>query len=104
MGVKKMKKLIALCLLALFLLAVPAMAAKPVKTTELLDCDMDGNVEDYETRVIAEVTVKETNSGTSVNSMYFSEDYVVFYGQVLTLDGNPIEVPDPFEFECVSAE
>jgi len=99
-----MKKLIALCLMALFLLAVPAMAAKPVKTTELLNCDMDGNPEDYETLVIAEVTTKETNNGTSVNSMYFSENYVVFYGQVLTLDGVSIEVPDPFESVCVSAE
>ena len=96
-----MKKLIALCLLALFLLAVPAMAAKPVKTTELLNCDMESGDVVYETRVIAEVTTKQTNSGTSVNSMYFSTDYVVFYGQVLTLDGVSIEVPDPFNYTCV---
>ena len=98
-----MKKLIALCLMALFLLAVPAMAAKPVKTTELLNCDMDGE-EGYETPVIAEVTIKDIKDGQSVNRMYFSEDYVVFYGQELTLNGVSIEVPEPFGYVCEFVE
>ena len=79
-----MKKLIALCLLALFLMAVPAMAAKPDKDTITDESYLIDGVSC--TPVIVEVTTKETNSGLSVNRMYFSTDYVTFYGQELTLD------------------
>ena len=96
-----MKKLIALCLLVLFLMAVPAMAAKPVKYTVTDESYMMSGVC---THVLVEVTEKETNSGLSVNRMYFSTDYVTFHGQELTLDGDIVEdtflTPDYLDEPC----
>lgn len=78
-----MKKLLVLCLVALYLITAPAFAAGPSKTTETQYYDI--NCDGIDEPVLVETTIKPKNDVVEIS--YFTEDYVIYLGQEMIVNG-----------------